>query len=63
MTVNVSVSMQETVMEAFFEQETRRVVFSAERAAVRAAVKTDTDAEAAEQPKVCHIKYMSVCTE
>ena len=40
-------------MEAFFERETKRLVFSAERARVRALEKKDTDtATTTEEPKV-----------
>ena len=42
-------------MEAFFEQEARRVVFSAERAAARAAERRDASEPetSEEQAKVC----------
>ena len=56
----MTVCVQEAVMGAFFEQETRRVVFSAERAAVRAAERRDASAEAADKPKVC-CNFISVC--
>ena len=40
-------------METFFDNETKRVVFTAERAVVRAAVKKDSvDIETTEQSKV-----------
>ena len=55
------VCVQEAVMDAFFEQETRRVVFSAERAAVRAAERRDASAEAADKPKVCCNCITCVC--
>ena len=56
----MAVCVQEAVMGAFFEQETRRVVFSAERTAVRAAERRDAGAEAADKPKVC-CNFISVC--
>ena len=50
-------------MEAFFEQETRRVVFAAERAAARAAEKRDTAVPETteEQSKVCVCVTVCVC--